>query len=202
MGAMTLDLETSLRSFAGNAYWESNSTRSNLDLLTGAFVHRLVATEDEGELVITGVEFSHKSDGGTCIVKVLREVILSAGCVLAILLTFPTMKTGLIGISTLFAPNILELSGIGHPDVLRKAGIPVKLALNGVGEDIQEHIHVRVIFGMSYILQQGHDLTRDQELPDSIPDESIGDLYNPEVAEKHKELMCAQFFRSFVLSPF
>jgi len=46
----------------------------------------------------------------------------------------------------------LELSGIGHPDVLQKAGIPVKLALNGVGEDIQEHIHVRVVFGMSCVV--------------------------------------------------
>lgn len=81
---MTLDPETSLRSFAGNAYWEPNSTRPNLDLLTGAFVHRLVTIEDEGELVVTGVEFSHKSDGGTYIVKVSKEVILSAGCVHAI----------------------------------------------------------------------------------------------------------------------
>jgi len=87
MGVMTLSLETSLRSFAGNAYWEPNSTRSGLDLLTGAFAHRLVTTEDEGELVVTGVEFSYKSDGGTYVVKV-SEVILSAGYVLAILLTF------------------------------------------------------------------------------------------------------------------
>lgn len=62
----------------------------------------------------------------------------------------------LIGVSTLLTPKILELSGIGHPDVLQKAGIPVKLALNGVGEDIQEHIHVRVVFGTSCIV-----LTRD-----------------------------------------
>jgi len=91
MGALTLDPETSLRSFAGNAYWEPNSTRSNLDLLTGAFVHRLVTTQDEGELVVTGVEFSHESDGGTYIVKASQEVILSAGCVLPSLLNFPTI---------------------------------------------------------------------------------------------------------------
>lgn len=153
MGAMTVDPKTGFRSFSGNAYWEPNSARSNFDLLTGAFVHRLVTTEDEGELVVAGVEFSHKSNGEIYTVKVSKEVILSAG--------------------TLLTPKILELSGIGRPDVLHKAGIPVKLALNGVGEDIQEHIYASVTF----------------ELPDNIPDETMDALYNPEIAKKHKELL-------------
>lgn len=37
------------------------------------------------------------------------------------------------------SPQILELSGIGRPDVLNSVGIPVKVALDGVGENVQEH---------------------------------------------------------------
>lgn len=36
-------------------------------------------------------------------------------------------------------------------------------------------------------------MTRMQELPDNIPDETMDALYNPEIAEKHKELLCVQF---------
>lgn len=45
-------------------------------------------------------------------------------------------------------PQILELSGIGRPDVLQKAGIPVKLALEGVGENVQDHIICGIVFRM------------------------------------------------------
>jgi len=68
--------------------------------------------------------------------------------------TSSAIKTGCLGVSTLLTPKILELSGIGRPDVLHKAGIPVKLALNGVGEDIQEHIYASVTFGTICIVQQ------------------------------------------------
>ncbi|EKM48823.1 uncharacterized protein PHACADRAFT_214643 [Phanerochaete carnosa HHB-10118-sp] len=38
------------------------------------------------------------------------------------------------------SPQILELSGIGRNDVLSKIGVPVKLDLPGVGENMQEHM--------------------------------------------------------------
>lgn len=50
------------------------------------------------------------------------------------------------GVSTLKSPQILELSGIGRRDVLDKIGVPVKLELEGVGENIQEHIWAGVAF--------------------------------------------------------
>jgi choline dehydrogenase len=55
-----------------------------------------------------------------------REVILAAGA--------------------LQSPQILQLSGIGPPDVLRSFGIPVRHALPGVGENLQDHLQARVIF--------------------------------------------------------
>lgn len=173
IGAMTINPKTFLRSFAGNAYWEPNSARPNLNLLTGAVAQRLVTVEVDGELVITGVEFSHKSDSGkTFVVKSSKEVVLSAG--------------------TLMTPQLLELSGIGRPDVLQKAGIQVKLALEGVGENTQEHVHASVVF----------------ELKEGVPDETYDILRNPGEAEKHSALLAegqglyAMGISTFIYAPF
>lgn len=38
----------------------------------------------------------------------------------------------------------MELSGIGHPDVLKAAGIPVVHALPGVGNNYQDHFATRM----------------------------------------------------------
>lgn len=37
-------------------------------------------------------------------------------------------------------PQILELSGIGRPDILNKIGVELKVELPGVGENVQEHV--------------------------------------------------------------
>ncbi|KAF9447615.1 GMC oxidoreductase [Macrolepiota fuliginosa MF-IS2] len=153
IGPVTIDPKTILRSFAGNAYWEPNSARPGFNLLTGAVVQRLVTTEIDGELVVTGVEFSHKAGGDEIYTaKSSKEIILSAG--------------------TLLTPQILELSGIGRPDVLQKVGIPIKLALEGVGENVQDHILSSVVF----------------PLKDGVPVETFDTLRDPEEAKRHKEL--------------
>lgn len=58
--------------------------------------------------------------GREFVASVSREVILSAGSVQS--------------------PQILELSGVGRPDVLSAAGIPVKVKSPNVGENLQDHI--------------------------------------------------------------
>ncbi len=58
-----------------------------------------------------------------------REVVLSAG-------TYNT-------------PPLLELSGIGSPEVLRGLGIEVRHALRGVGENLQDHLQLWVQQGVS-----------------------------------------------------
>ncbi|KAH9934261.1 uncharacterized protein B0H18DRAFT_1114998 [Fomitopsis serialis] len=74
-------------------------------------------TASSDGVTATGVEFIH--DGKTYSVKVNKEVVVSAG--------------------TIKSSHILELSGIGRRDVLEKAGIPVKVELPGVGENVQDH---------------------------------------------------------------
>lgn len=62
--------------------------------------------------------FVHRDKEHT--VKVDGEVILSAGSVQS--------------------PQLLELSGVGNPEVLKVAGIETKVANPNVGENLQEHM--------------------------------------------------------------
>ena len=58
-----------------------------------------------------------------------REVLLSAGAILS--------------------PQLLQLSGIGPAALLRKHGIPVVVDLPGVGENLQDHLQIRLTFESS-----------------------------------------------------
>jgi choline dehydrogenase len=52
----------------------------------------------------------------------------------------------IVAAGSLQSPQLLQLSGIGPPAVLQPLGIPVTRALDGVGENLQDHLQVRVIF--------------------------------------------------------
>lgn len=45
------------------------------------------------------------------------------------------------------SPQILELSGIGDPAILKKIGVLVKVNLPGVGTNVQDHILVFICMG-------------------------------------------------------
>ena len=62
--------------------------------------------------------------------------------------TFDTVNARRI--RTLKTPQILELSGIGRTDVLDKIGVPLKLNLPGVGENVQEHMIVGFSWGQLF----------------------------------------------------
>lgn len=95
-----------------------SSALTNLHILTEAAVREIVLRRDGDEHVATGVRFT--CQGREHVVSASREVILSAGSVTS--------------------PQILELSGIGNPDVLSKAGVAVKVDSPQVGENLQDHI--------------------------------------------------------------
>ncbi|KAJ7468734.1 GMC oxidoreductase [Mycena latifolia] len=123
-----LDPSTWTRSYAASAYYLPARDRPNLTVLTDATVTRIIFGDAPvgKKLTATGVEFIHNQS--TFHVKATREVILSAGAVQS--------------------PKILELSGVGRPDVLGKIGVQVKIELAGVGENVQEHSFM----GVSYEL--------------------------------------------------
>ena len=77
--------------------------------------------------------------------------------------------TGLL-FSTYRFPQILELSGIGKKSVLDKIGIPQKLDLPGVGENLQEHVVLCISWGETSLTP--HDIESSLnlgiELKDSV----------------------------------
>ena len=108
------------RSSSAAEYLNPARGRSNLTVLTGAPVTRVVM---EGKRA-TGVEF--RLGEATRKVRARCEVVLSAG--------------------PLVSPQLLELSGIGNGDILRKHGISVLHSLPGVGENLRDHPSVRLSF--------------------------------------------------------
>ena len=94
--------------------------RPNLRVLTGAETESLML---EGSKVI-GVRLRHR--GRVVEASAGGEVLLSAGAV--------------------NSPKLLELSGIGRPEVLQRLGIEVRHRLDGVGENLQDHLQIRTVF--------------------------------------------------------
>jgi choline dehydrogenase len=120
---INMDPQGRKRSYAATAYWLPAAARSNLDVLTGALVERILfEKKSEGKPVATGVRYS--TNGETTEAKAGREVILCAG--------------------SFGSPQILELSGIGDPEILGKYGIDVVVANENVGENLQDHAYVPI----------------------------------------------------------
>lgn len=105
------------RSYAASGYVAPYLNRTNLKILTNANVESVKFQENGTEKVAEGVYFWHS--GAKYAVNATREVILSAG----------TLKT----------PQVLELSGIGDPEILETAGVACVVPNSFVGEDMQDH---------------------------------------------------------------
>lgn len=115
------------RSYSATAYYRPNASRANLIVLTGATVQRLLLESHPGEWIAKGAIFSYQ--GNDYSVKVQGEVIVCGGSV--------------------SSPQLLELSGIGNPEVLEAAGIEVKVNNPAVGENLQEHMSIAPCFSAS-----------------------------------------------------
>ena len=126
----------------GNAYFQMNQKhgvrwsntkaflrpvmrRSNLTVLTHAHVSRIRFDTANGNRRATGVEF-RSGQGGNEFAEAKREVILSAG--------------------SIGSPQILQLSGIGPGSLLQESGLPVVHDLPGVGENLHDHLQVRIMY--------------------------------------------------------
>lgn len=126
------------RSYAARGYFEANAQRPNLKVLCEAQVSNIIL---EGN---TAVGAAFRFGGQEKSVRAKREVILSAGVI--------------------HSPQLLELSGIGDPEVLRKAGVEVKVELPSVGNNFQDH----VVTGQVYELVAGVKSLDDLHAPASM----------------------------------
>jgi choline dehydrogenase-like flavoprotein len=125
LAAVNRTTDPGRRSYSATGYLLPNISRGNLKVLTEAMATKIVLDGN----VATGVEFAH--DGKRHTVKVSKEVVLSAGVIQS--------------------PQLLELSGIGDPKVLKAAGVETKIENKRVGKNFQDH----VLGGMLYDLRDG-----------------------------------------------
>ena len=121
-GVASIQLSTrrGIRMSTGLAYLKPARRRANLRIETGALVRRVIL---DGTRVI-GVEYAQNGQIHTA--RAGHEVILCAGAVRS--------------------PQLLELSGIGRPEVIKTLGLQVRHALMGVGENLQDHLMPRIGF--------------------------------------------------------
>ena len=105
---------------AGKAYIDPIRDRKNLTIIKNATVTRIEFDKTRA----CAVEFLQNQ---TLIkAKTRKEIILSAGSVRS--------------------PKILELSGIGNPEILQNFNIPIVLAQNLIGENLQDHLMARICY--------------------------------------------------------
>lgn len=113
-GPMHMTVKNGRRWSTANAYLRPAMKRSNLTVVTGAWVHQVILEGQQAR----GIEY--EKGGKRHQASANQEVILSAG--------------------SIGSPHLLQLSGVGDPEVLKKAGIAVKHELPGVGKNLQDHL--------------------------------------------------------------
>ena len=111
----SIDPVLQTRSSALTAYYNPIQNRSNLHLLTGHYVQKLILSN----LLAEGVKIVCRADNSTFNAFATKEVILAAGAV--------------------HTAQVLQLSGVGPSSALKAAGIDVVLDLPGVGANFQDH---------------------------------------------------------------
>lgn len=119
-GYFQLTTRGGLRCSTAVAYLNPAKGRPNLTIETHAHTETLIL---EGKRAV-GVRYRRK--GEACEARARAEVILAAGA---------------IG-----SPQILQLSGIGPGEVLKRAGVAVRHDLAGVGLNLQDHLQIRSVY--------------------------------------------------------
>jgi choline dehydrogenase len=115
---LQLSVNRGMRSSTAVSYLKPARNRKNLRVVTKALATRILF---EGRRAI-GVEYEHR--GITKRALAGREVLLCAGAVRS--------------------PQLLELSGLGRAEYLNRSGIEVVEDISGIGENLQDHMMIRV----------------------------------------------------------
>ncbi|MDB5405427.1 MAG: choline dehydrogenase [Rhodospirillales bacterium] len=113
-------IHNGLRFSGADAYLRPALPRRNLTLETDAFANRIVF---DGSRAV-GIEYER--NGEVVVARADREVLLCGGVI--------------------NSPQLLMLSGIGAPDELQAHGLQVKVPLDGVGKNLQDHLSVGIEF--------------------------------------------------------
>src|SRR6202051_3698502 len=115
-------IQNGLRVSAATAFLRPAMKRPNVHVRTHAHATNIIF---EGKRAV-GVRYVRGGKGGTPVeVRANKEVILSGG-------TYNSLQ-------------LLQLSGVGSPELLQSLGIEVRHALPGVGEGLQDHYAPRSV---------------------------------------------------------
>ena len=109
---------------ASKAFLRPAMQRPNLTVLTNVLARQILLNTRDGVRRAHGVEFIQGNK--TFIADAQCETILASGAI--------------------NSPQLLQLSGIGPGKLLEKHGIDVRHALPGVGENLQDHLQLRMAF--------------------------------------------------------
>lgn len=123
VGYYQLTTQNGLRCSTAASYLKRARGRKNLTIETDTLVSRILF---DGKRA-TGVEILNENNLSQ--VTANLEVLLCTGAVQS--------------------PQILQLSGIGPASLLRDHGIPVVHELSGVGENLQDHLQIRMMYEVS-----------------------------------------------------
>lgn len=126
-GYFDVNQKRGIRWNTAKAFLKPAAGRENLTIMTGCHVERLIIEDSEQGKICRGVQFS--GGGKQFTATAARETLLSAGAV--------------------GSPQILQLSGIGPGEALHALGIPVHVDSPGVGENLQDHLQLRMIYKVS-----------------------------------------------------
>ena len=119
-GYYQLTTRRGVRCSTASAYLRPAMSRANLEVRTDAHATRISFEGRRARAVV------YRQGGRELSASARREVIVAAGA--------------------LQSPQLLQLSGVGPPDLLQRFGIAVVQPLSGVGENLQDHLQARVIF--------------------------------------------------------
>ena len=123
---------------ASKAFLEPALSRPNLTIVSQAVVDTLVFDSDQ-PFRVTGVQYRNRSLrlglqgeetlSDPVLVRARAEVVLAAGAIGSV--------------------QIMERSGLGQAQRLEALGIRTRLELPGVGENLQDHLQLRLIYKVS-----------------------------------------------------
>ncbi len=131
-GYYQLTTHKGLRASTAKTYLKAARGRSNLHVETDALATKLLFDGTRA------VGLTYRRKGIEVTVAVRRELVLSAGAIQS--------------------PQLLQLSGVGPADLLRQHAIPLVAESPGVGENLQDHLQVRLIYKCSQRVTTNDDL--------------------------------------------
>ncbi|MCR5884619.1 GMC family oxidoreductase N-terminal domain-containing protein [Rhizobacter sp. J219] len=129
VGYFDVNQRRGIRWNAAKAFLRPALDRDNLQVWTGAHVSRVLFGEGDDARRAIGVEVLPHGGGEPHVAHARAEVILASGAV--------------------NTPQILQLSGLGAGSVLQHHGIAVRHHLPGVGGNLQDHLQIRAVYGVT-----------------------------------------------------